>query len=105
MSIPERPKALLDGGVSAKEFFSRWKQGVKDITPAQMNKINLQGNVMVLVGVLIGLWVTFQSKTWWLFVILCGSLFITGTGLLGAIQKQIMLKEFEKAMKGGYTNE
>ena len=56
---------------------------------------------MVLIGVCIGLWVTFQSKTWWLFVILCGSLFITGTSLLGSIQKQIILNEFEKAMEGG----
>jgi len=87
--------------ITPREFMARWKQGIKDITPSQMNLITIQGNILVLIGVVIGLIVTYSTKTWWLFIILLGSLFITSMGLLGSIQKQIVLNEFKKAMKGG----
>lgn len=86
--------------ITTKEFFSRWGQGIREITPAQMNWINIQGNVMVLVGILIGLYATF-NKTWWLFIILLGSLFITSMGLVGSVQKQMIINEFNKVIKEG----
>jgi len=82
----------------------KWGQGIKDITPLQFTWINLQGTVLVLIGALIGLIVTF-NKTWWLFIILCGSTFIAFTSLLQTIQKLIILYEFDRAMKGGTQNE
>ena len=90
--------------LDSKEFFERWKNGIKEITPAQMNIINLQGNLLVLAGISIGLFVTFNT-TWWLFTILSGSFVMSITSLVGLIQKQIILNEFAKAMKGGNENE
>jgi len=91
--------------VSPKEFMKRWKQGMKDVTPRQMGVINIFGSVLVLSGVLIGLVTTFLTKTWWLFIILIGSLFLTAMSFLSTIQKQMMLNEFEKQMKGGSQDE
>jgi len=92
----EKPKEKI----TPKEFMKRWGQGIKDITPSQMNIINIQGNVLVIVGIIIGLCVTFNG-TWWLFIILLGSLFITFMALLGSIQKQLILNEFKRATQGG----
>jgi len=87
-----------------KEFFRRWGQGIQQITPMQQVKISLIGNVLIIIGVLIGLYATATSKVWWLFVILCGSFFLTMIGLLGNLQKYFALSKLNKEM-GGLKNE
>jgi len=89
--------------MKTQEFFSKWKQGIKDITPIQFTWINLQGVILILIGALIGLYITY-GETWWLFIILCGTLFITLNNLVQTIQKLVILYEFED-MKGGIDNE
>jgi len=78
-----------------KTFFKKWGEGIQKITPLQQSKINLFGNVLVVIGVLIGLYATFTSKTWWLFTVLCGSLMLTSIGLLANYQKYVVLKRIE----------
>jgi len=93
--------------LTTKEFFARWKEGIQKVTPLQQTKISLQGVVMVLVGVIIGLISTFTA-VWWLFIILLGSLFLTSVNLIGTLQRYFALKQLDadfKAMKGGIENE
>ena len=90
--------------LTTKEFFQRWKQGIQDITLLQQIKINFIGYVFILVGILIGLYSTY-SKTWWLFIILIGSLILTITSFVGNLQKYFILKKLDNAMKGGIENE
>ena len=90
--------------LTTKEFFSRWKQGIQSITPLQQTKISLQGVVMVLVGVIIGLISTFMTGVWWLFIVLIGSLFLTTVNLIGTLQRYFALKNLDSEfsmMKGG----
>jgi len=82
--------------LTTKEFFSRWKEGIKSVTPLQQVKISLMGNLFVVVGVIIGLITTFILKTWWLFIILCGSFFLTSMACLANFQKYIILKEINE---------
>ena len=94
--------------LTTKEFFARWKEGIQKVTPLQQTKISLQGVVMVLVGVIIGLISTFMTAVWWLFIILLGSLFLTSVNLIGTSQRYFALKQLDadfKAMKGGIENE
>ena len=79
--------------ITMKEFMERWKQGMKDINPYQQSKINLIGVLLMLVGVIFGLYYTFVSKTWWMFLILLGSLFLISTNLLGLLQRYWSLKK------------
>jgi len=76
-----------------ERFLEKWGRGIRMITPLQMARINLMGSSLVLIGVVIGLITTFLSEIWWLFIILVGSLFLTGTSFLGLIQKYIAIKE------------
>ena len=85
--------------MNTKEFFIRWGKGIQAITPFQQSKVNLMGGVLMLVGVIIGLILMFQTKTWWLFLILLGSLFIVGISNLANIQKYIALKRINGQMK------
>jgi len=94
--------------LTTKEFFSRWKQGIQSITPLQQTKISLQGVVMVLVGVIIGLISTFMTGVWWLFIVLIGSLFLTTVNLIGTLQRYFALKNLDSEfsmMKGGVQDE
>jgi len=86
--------------VTPKEFMERWKQGMQSITPYQQAKISLIGIVLIFLGVISGLYITFITKTWWLFLILLGSLFLTSVNALGAIQKYLALKK----IYGGIEN-
>lgn len=82
--------------LTAKEFASRWKSGVQAVTPLQQMKVTLFGYFIVIVGIIWGIIFTAIIHTWWLLVILCGSLFVSGMQTLGALQKYIILNKIEK---------
>jgi len=85
--------------LTIKQFMKRWGEGIKEVTPLQQTRISFIGSWFVMVGVIIGLITTLLTKTWWLFIILLGSLFITGVGLLGTWQKYSALKKIDIGLK------
>jgi len=88
--------------LTLKEYFKRWGEGIQKITPLQQTSIQRNGIVLVLIGVVIGLCSTFATGTWWLFIILCGSLFLTIVNFIGIIQRLKVLRDV--AEKYGYLN-
>jgi len=74
-----------------KEFFKRWGEGIQSITPYQQSRISLMSSFLVLIGVCIGLYATF-NRVWWLFIILTGSLGLTSIQILANIQKFLALR-------------
>jgi len=80
--------------MSPKQFFKRWGEGIQKITPIQLTFQQLIGQVIVLVGIIIGLVISFRYKQWWLFIILCGSLLVAGSTFIGSLQKYKVLKQF-----------
>ena len=91
------------------EFFHRWNEGIQKITPLQMTFQQLIGQVIVLIGIIVGLVVTFYYKQWWIFVILIGSFIVAGTSLIGVWQKYRILRVFmqpaaQEKKEVGYVN-
>jgi len=84
--------------MTPREFMKRWLEGIKQITPFQQTKVTLIGSILVLVGVIIGLYSTFILKVWWLFIILLGSFFITSMSLVGTYQKYQALKNIQEVI-------
>jgi len=82
--------------LTTKEFLARWKKGIQSVTPLQQTKISLQGVVLVLIGVVVGIVSSFMIGIWWLVIILFGSLFLTVINLIGTLQRYFSLKEIEK---------
>lgn len=82
--------------LTTKEFLERWKKGIQKVTPLQQTKISLQGVILVLIGVVVGIVSSFMTGIWWLLIILCGSLFLTVINLIGTLQRYYSLKEIEK---------
>ena len=80
--------------MNISEFFHRWGEGIQKITPLQLTFQQLIGQIIVLIGIIVGLFVTFSYKQWWLFVILVGSLIVAGTSLIGVWQKYRILRVF-----------
>ena len=80
--------------MTPREFFHRWGEGIQKITPLQLTFQQLIGQIIVLVGIIVGLFVTFSYKQWWLFIILIGSLIVAGTSLIGTWQKYRILRVF-----------
>ena len=85
--------------ITVKEFFQRWKQGIQAVTPLQQTFISLIDNILVLIGVIVGLITTFLLGVWWLFIVLLGSLFLSSMGLLANLQKYIAFKDLQRRMK------
>ena len=85
--------------LTVKEFFSRWKDGIAKITPLQSAKINMQGTLLMVIGILIGIISTIMSHTWWLVIILVGSLIVTLMSLVKLYQSYRIYKEVENATK------
>lgn len=85
--------------VEVKEFFSRWKQGIQNVTPLQQTRINLIGNVLVMIGVIIGIVYSAQNHFTWLIIVLIGSFLVTTMSFLGTFQRYLILSSLEKQNK------
>ena len=81
------------------EFISRWKEGISKISALQQLKIMQRGYYIVLIGIIVGLFVSFKYHQWWLMIILFGSLFISGISALGNFQKIHQIEKIEAMMK------
>ena len=88
--------------LTTKEFFKKWGEGIQKITPLQQVKIQRNSTWLVILGVVIGLYSTFATKVWWLFIILVGSFFLTIVNYIGIVQRLKILKDVED--KFGYVN-
>jgi hypothetical protein len=92
--------------MNTKEFFTRWGQGIKAITPLQMTTINLYASFLLLIGLAIGIYSTYH--TLWLFIVLIASFIMALISTLGTYQKYSQLKIMDKIIKesqGGLENE
>ena len=81
--------------MNTKEFFKKWGEGIQKVTPLQQVKVMLIGNFIIMIGIILGLCVTFAYKQWWIFTILVGTTITQGLGFLGTIQKYRAFKTIE----------
>ncbi len=84
--------------MKTSEFLERWKKGIQSITPYQQTKITLFSNLLIIIGICIGLYATFNA-IWWLFIILLGSFGISIIQILGNIQKFLSLREIARQLE------
>ena len=85
--------------IGFKEFMKRWKTGIIELTPLQQTKITLISFMPIFAGVIWGIVVTFMAETYWLTLILSGSLPITSMQFIGNLQKYKAQRAAEEAMK------
>lgn len=81
-----------------KEFTSRWKSGIEEITPIQKIKTQILGTRIMLLGLFLGLCVSIYGwkNLWWVGIILIGALINTGVQYLALIQQRKLLDDIEK---------
>lgn len=85
--------------IDTKEFFKRWKEGIKNATPMQQTSITMIGGIIVLIGIIWGVIFSAILKQWWLVTILVGSFLISLIGFYGNWQRFQALKKVEAQMK------
>jgi len=82
-----------------REFFKLWKQGLEGITPLQQTKTTLVGFMPIFAGIIWGIVFSAMMKSFWLMLILIGSLPITGVQFISNVQKYKALKKVDETMK------
>ena len=82
-----------------KEFFRRIAESSSRMTPTQQDKSKLTGETFILLGIILGIYMTFKSKTWWLVLILFGSLIVTSVTFLSSINQFQLHKRQDEIMK------
>ncbi|MGA2130626.1 MAG: hypothetical protein ABSG05_03395 [Candidatus Pacearchaeota archaeon] len=85
--------------MNTKEFFTKWKQGIEAITPYQQVRGQLFSIIPIFIGIIIGIIVTIKSHTWWLVLILGGSLILTFFQFIGMLQRFLRLRVQRDIMK------
>lgn len=87
--------------LTTKEFITRWKDGIEGITPLQKVKTQLVGMKITLLGLFLGLIVTFFAlkHLWWVGIILVGALINTGVQYLAIVQQRKLLESLEDKFK------
>ena len=88
-----------------KGFMKEWGKGVAGITPLQQVKTSLWSFLPMIAGILLGITITIISKTYWLTLILAGSLPLTIINIIGTFQKFLKLKQVDEVMKEIIKNE
>lgn len=92
-------KDKLGKEITAKEFFKRFKEGVEGITPLQQTKTTLWSFLPIFAGMIWGIVIAIMVKTFWLSLILAGSLPITVIQFISNWQKYQAQKKVWEAMK------
>jgi len=89
------PKTKDGERIDWKEFFRRWGEGIKEITPKQKLKTQLLGTRISIVGLLLGLGVSIYAweKMWWVGIVLIGAIINMSVQYLGFKQQ---LNQFNK---------
>ena len=82
-----------------KGFIKLWLRGIEGITPIQSVKTTLFSFIPIIVGMIWGILITFMAETYWLFLILIGSLPITIIQIINTYQKYKKLKLVEDTIK------
>ena len=84
--------------LSLKQFIKRYKEGVVNITPLQQTKTTLWSFIPLFAGIIWGIIVMAMGSTWWMVLILGGSLPITSIQFIGNLQKYKAQKKCKEAM-------
>jgi len=86
-----------------QEFMKRLKKGFDDITPTQRTKGEINGIVISLMGMVLGLIIVpiFRIEHFWFWIelSLLGGVIITGWQLIGKLQQLRVLKKQDEIME------
>jgi len=85
--------------ITLKQFWKKFWQGVDGITPLQQVKTTLMSFIPVFAGLIWGIVVTLMMGTYWLSLILVGSLPITAIQFISNLQKYKRLKTINEQMR------
>lgn len=91
------PRTKLGEQISTKEFMSRWKQGIMNITQLQQSQNLFWNSWLIVIGIVAGIVVSIYNfkNLWWLMIVLLGALGNTIVMQIANYQKMIRLKEIE----------
>lgn len=84
--------------LTLKEFTIRYKDGVVNITPLQQTKTTMWSFLPIFAGLIWGVTVMIIAGTWWMVLILGGSLPIISVQFIGNLQKYKALKRVKIAV-------
>lgn len=73
--------------MNPKEFFSRWKEGMKNITPAQQAHAEMIGYLGNIVGMLFAIPFLLYKGMWYFIIFLGFTTFLQVVAYIGAKQK------------------
>jgi len=88
--------------LTAREFMSRWKEGIQKVTPLQQTVSSFYFTWLTIIGLVCGLIVSIWKfqLLWWLGIILVAGIGNTFVGLIGTYQKYLQLKKIDDIVKG-----
>ena len=86
--------------LTVKEYFKRWGEGIEGITPAQKLNSQLSGTTISMVGIILGLCVSFLNlkQLWWVSIILAGAFINTYIQWIGFRQQKRIFGNIEKEL-------
>jgi hypothetical protein len=92
--------------ISWKEFFKRWKQGMKNLTPVQRTKNDLVSTGIILIGFILGLFAliffnnNFGAITYGLILIFIGSIYSNILKFFALLNQLELFKDIERRTHG-----
>ena len=82
-------------------IYQRWKQGMKDITPAQQLHAKMVGHLWAGIGLILALVVMLYKGIWYFVLVLLATIWLQWWEFRGAKQQYKGVKEIENDLDGG----
>ena len=81
-------------------IYQRWKQGMKDITPAQQLHAKMVGHLWAAIGLIMALVVMFYRGIWYFAIVILATIWLQWWEYKGARQQYERVKEIQDNLDG-----
>lgn len=82
------------------DFFKKWGEGIKNLSPKRQLESKVVGIIGSIIGIIFGgLWLVFVKGQWYFSIVLVFMAFLQGIELIAAKQQLTIMKRIESGVK------
>lgn len=82
-----------------KEFYQRWREGIRNLTPQQQLYAKMQGHLWAVIGLILGLVVLLYRRIWYFSIFLLALIWLQAWEYLGTKQRYEATKQIMESIE------
>ena len=88
-----------------KEYFSKWKKGMMEMTPIQLAHTEVVGHTGTLIGIVFAWLVMFMQGMWYFTILMFFAFLLSGVAWISAKQKHKAMVTVQRQIEDAYIED